>query len=282
MEYVTLNNDIRMPVLGYGVYQISPQECEKCVLSAISTGYRLIDTAQAYVNEESVGSAIEKCGVPRNELFITTKVWISNSGYEQATTSIINSLKRLNTDYIDLVLIHQPFGDYYGTYRAMEKAYKEGWIRAIGVSNFYPERLTDLCLNAEVVPTVNQIECHPFFSRNDALENMSDYNVKAQAWSPLAEGKFNIFTHSVLTAIGEKYSKSPAQIALRWNIQRGVTVIPKSAHKNRMAENLDIFDFNLTDSDMEEISKLDMGHSEIINHLNPETVKRVCGLKIRN
>ena len=280
MDFVTLNNGVKMPQLGYGVYQVKNEECERCVLDAISVGYRSIDTAQSYGNEDAVGSAIAKCGVPRDQLFLTTKVWISNAGYEKAKASIDKSLKNLQTDYIDLLLIHQPFGDYYGTYRAMEEAYKAGKLRAIGVSNFYPDRLIDLCQFVEVTPAVNQVETHVFQQQKVAHEYMEKYHVQHESWGPFAEGNFGIFTHPVLTKIGEKYGKSAAQVALRWNTQRGVVVIPKSVHRDRMEQNFDIWDFTLTDDDMAEIAKLDVGHSEIVNHDDPAFIKMIHGLKI--
>ena len=282
MEKVKLNNGIEMPILGYGVYQVTPEECERCVSDAISVGYRSIDTAQAYHNEEGVGNAISKCGVPRGELFITTKVWISNAGYEKAKASIDESLRKLKSDYIDLLLIHQPFGDYYGTYRAMEEAYKAGKLRAIGVSNFYPARLADLCETVSVIPAVNQGELHPFFQQADALKLMQKYGVTPEAWGPFAEGNHDIFTHPVLTAIGAKYGKSAAQVALRWNVQRGVVVIPKSVKAERMAQNFDIWNFTLSAEDMAEIAKLDIGHSEIVDHNNPDFVKMLHQLKVHD
>ena len=279
MEYVKLNNGVKMPILGYGVFQIADQEeCERCVLDAISLGYRLIDTAQAYGNEEAVGKAIKKCGIPRDELFITTKVWISNGGYENAKQSLEDSLHKLQLDYIDLVLIHQPFNDYYGTYRAMVELYKCGKIKAIGVSNFYPDRLVDLIKFAEIVPAINQVETHVFNQQVQAKEIMDKYNVQIQAWAPFAEGKNNLFNNKVLQSIGEKYNKSSAQVALRYLIQRGVSVLPKSTHKNRMKENIDVFDFELTSDDMNEISKLDKNESLFFSHYDPQTVEYLINL----
>ena len=275
MEYVTLNNGVKMPVLGYGVYQIEPAECERCVLDAISTGYRLIDTAQAYYNEEGVGNAVRKCGIPREELFITTKVWISNAGYDKAKTSIDESLRKLRTDFIDLLLIHQPFGDYYGTYRAMTEAYKAGKVRAIGVSNFYPDRLIDIC---QVIPAVNQVETHPFNQQAEAKEIMRKYGVQIESWGPFAEGKKNMFHQPVLAEIGAKHGKSVAQVILRFLIQSGVVVIPKSTHKERMAQNLDVFDFMLTEEDMQRIVELDEAESVFFSHYAPETVEFLTGL----
>lgn len=278
MEYVTLNNGVKMPVLGYGVYQVTNEDCEKCVLDAISAGYRLVDTAQAYGNEEAVGNAVKKCGVPRDQLFITTKVWISNGGYEKAKASLEASLKKLQSDYIDLVLIHQPFNDYYGTYRAMEEAYKEGWIRAIGVSNFYPDRLVDLCSFAEVKPAVDQVETHVFDQQKKAHEYMEKYGVKHQSWGPFAEGRKDFFTNPVLVEIGRKYGKSSAQTALRFLIQSDVMVIPKSVHRDRMEQNFNVFDFTLDDSDMAAIRKLDEGESLFFSHYDPAVVEMLTNL----
>lgn len=283
MEFTTLNNGVKMPLEGFGVFQVSePSECEQAVLDAISTGYRLIDTAAAYGNEAAVGAAIKKCGISREELFITTKLWVQDASYEGAKKAIQTSLDKLGLDYLDLYLIHQPMGDYIGAYRAMEGAYKEGKIRAIGVCNFYPNRLADLCETVTVMPAVNQVELHPFFQQEDALALMKEYGVKPEAWGPFAEGKHGIFTHPVLTEIGKKYGKSAAQVALRWNIQRGVTVIPKSVHKERMEQNLAVWDFRLSDGDMEEITKLDLGHSEIVNHSDPAFVKLLHSMKIHD
>ena len=279
MEYVTLNNGIQMPILGYGVYQVKNEECERCVLDAIDAGYRLIDTAQSYGNEEAVGNAIKKCGVARENLFITTKVWISNGGYEKAKASLQKSLKKLQSEYIDLVLIHQPFNDYYGTYRAMEEAYKEGWIRAIGVSNFYVDRLIDLYSFVEVKPAVNQIETHVFHQQKTAHEYMEKYNVQHESWGPFAEGRKDFFTNPVLVKIGEKYSKSAAQVALRYLIQNHVVVIPKSTHKERMIENINVFDFKLNDEDMKLISALDEKESLFFSHYDPKTVEMMVNLK---
>lgn len=280
MEFVTLNNGIKMPIFGYGVYQVTNEECEKCVLDAISVGYRSIDTAQAYGNEEAVGNAVKKCGVSRDQLFLTTKVWISNGGYEKAKASLKESLKKLQSDYIDLVLIHQPFNDYYGTYRAMEEAYKEGWIRAIGVSNFYPDRLVDICSFVEVKPAINQVETHVFQQQKKAHEYMEKYGVQHQSWGPFAEGRKDFFTNSTLVEIGQKYGKSSAQVALRFLIQSGVVVIPKSVHKERMEQNFDVFDFTLDNADMEAIRKLDEGKSLFFSHYDPATVEMLAGLKI--
>ncbi len=273
MEYVTLNNGVKMPRLGYGVYQVGKEECERCVMEAIGAGYRAIDTAQSYGNEEAVGSALKKCGVPRDQLFLTTKVWISNAGYEKAKASIEASLKRLGTDYIDLLLIHQPFGDYYGTYRAMEEAYRAGKLRAIGVSNFYPDRLIDLCQFAEVTPAVNQVETHVFQQQRTAHAYMKKYGVQHESWGPFAEGRRDFFTNPVLTEIGEKYGKTAAQTALRFLLQSDVVVIPKSTHRERMEQNLDVFDFALSEEDMEAIGRLDEGESLFFSHYDPATVE---------
>lgn len=278
MEFVTLNNGIKMPVLGYGVYQVTNEECEKCVLDAISVGYRSIDTAQAYGNEEAVGNAVKKCGVPCDQLFITTKVWITNGGYEKAKASLKESLKKLQSDYIDLMLIHQPFNDYYGTYRAMEEAYKEGWIRAIGVSNFYPDRLVDLCSFVEVKPAINQVETHVFQQQKKAHDYMEKYGVQHQSWGPFAEGRKDFFTNPVLTEIGQKYGKSSAQVALRFLIQSDVVVIPKSVHKERMEQNFNVFDFTLDSGDMEAIRKLDEGESLFFSHYDPAIVEMLTKL----
>jgi 2,5-diketo-D-gluconate reductase A len=278
MEFVSLNNNIKMPVLGYGVYQVTPDECERCVLDAISVGYRSIDTAQGYRNEEGVGSAINKCGVPREELFITTKIWISNGGYEKAKVSIEESLKKLQSDYIDLMLIHQPFNDYYGTYRAMTEALSEGKIRAIGVSNFYPDRLIDFCKFNKVIPAVNQVETHPFHQQKDAHEIMEKYGVQHESWGPFAEGRKNMFSNPTIKAIGEKYGKSVAQVILRFLIQNNIVVIPKSTHKERMVENFDVFDFSLTAEDRETIEGLDEKESAFFSHYDPQTVEFLTSL----
>lgn len=273
MEYVKLNNGIEMPILGYGVYQVTPEECERCVSDAISIGYRSIDTAQAYHNEEGVGSAISKCDIPRDQLFITTKVWISNAGYEKAKTSIDESLRKLQTDYIDLLLIHQPFNDYYGSYRAIEEAYIAGKLRAIGVSNFYPDRFVDLAEFCEIKPAVNQMETHVFNQQVKLQEIMQEYGTRLMSWGPFAEGKNGFFTNETLKAIGDKYNKSAAQVALRFLIQRGIIVIPKSTHKERMVENFDVFDFALAEEDMSAIASLDKAESLFFSHYDPETVK---------
>ncbi len=273
MEYVTLNNGVKMPKLGYGVYQTPPEDTERCVMDAISVGYRSIDTAQAYGNEAGVGNAITKCGLSREELFITTKVWITNAGYEKAKASISESMKNLQTDYIDLLLIHQPFGDYYGTYRAMEEAYKEGRVKAIGVSNFYPDRYLDLFHFAEVKPAVNQVETHVFQQQKIAREYLKKNGTQIMSWGPFAEGKNNYFQNPVLKEIGEKHGKSVAQTALRFLLQSDVVIIPKSVHRERMEENFNVFDFTLTEEEMQKIQTLDSGESLFFSHYDPQTVE---------
>ena len=273
MEYVELNNGVKMPMLGYGVYQTPPEETERCVLEAVDVGYRSIDTAQAYGNEEGVGSALAKSGLPREEFFLTTKVWISNAGYERAKASIEESLQKLRTSYLDLLLIHQPFGDYYGTYRAMEEAYKAGKVRAIGVSNFYPDRLIDLYHFAEIKPSVNQIETHVFQQQETARKYLKDRGVQIESWGPFAEGKNNFFQNPVLVEIGKRYGKTAAQTALRFLIQSGVVAIPKSTHRERMEENFQIFDFALTEEEMQKIRALDTGESLFFSHYDPQTVE---------
>ena len=278
MEYVTLNNGIKMPMLGYGVYQVTNDECERCVRDALSVGYRSIDTAQAYGNEEAVGRGIKNSGVKREDIFLTTKVWVSNGGYENAKKSIEESLRKLDTEYIDLLLIHQPFNDYYGTWRAMEEAYKIGYLRAIGVSNFYPDRLVDLCQFVEVIPAVNQVETHVFQQQKKAHEYMEKYEVQHESWGPFAEGRKDFFTNPTLTEIGAKYGKSAAQTALRFLVQSNVVVIPKSTHKERMEQNFDVFDFSLSAEDMAAIQKLDEGESLFFSHYDPATVEMITGL----
>lgn len=281
MEYITLNNGIKMPLEGFGVFQVpNPAQCEQAVLDAIASGYRLIDTAAAYGNEEAVGAAVKKSGVNRNDLFITMKLWVQDASYESAKKALETSLRKLGLDYLDLYLIHQPMGDYMGAWRAMEELYKEGVIRAVGVCNFYPHVLADFCETVEILPAVNQIELHPFFQQEDALKLMKEYDIVPEAWGPFAEGNHGIFTHPVLTEIGRKYGKTAAQVALRWNVQRGVVVIPKSVHRNRMEQNMDIWDFTLNDADMAEIAGLDIGHSEIVNHFDPNFVKALHNMKI--
>lgn len=277
MKTVTLNNGVKMPQVGYGVYQVTPAECERCVADALATGYRMIDTAQAYHNEEGVGAAVKKSGIARDELFLVSKVWISNYGYDRAKASIDESLRRLGTDYIDLMLLHQPYCDRYGAYRALEAAYREGKVRAIGVSNFYPDHFVDLASNAEVVPAVNQVETHVFDQQTAAQRIMEEFGTRVMAWAPLAEGRNGFFTNPVLEAIGRKYGKSVAQAALRWLVQRGVIIIPKSVHVERMEQNLDLFDFSLTDEDMAQIAGLDTGRSLFFDHHDPEVVKMFMG-----
>ncbi|WP_278909283.1 aldo/keto reductase [Faecalicoccus pleomorphus] len=281
MQYVTLNNGNKMPLEGFGVFQITdPLECEKVVLQALENGYRLIDTAAAYFNEQAVGQAIRKSQIARQEIFVTTKLWIQDYGYDNAKKAIDTCLENLGLEYIDLILLHQAFGDYYGAYRALEDAYKEGKIKAIGVANFYPDRLVDLCMNMEITPAVNQIECHPFFQREEDIKIAQEYGVQIEAWGPFAEGGHNIFQHPVLIKIGEKYGKSAAQVVLRWNIQRGVIVIPKSVHENRIRENIDIWDFELSERDMKEIRQLNIGKTEIIDHYSIPVVKMLNTHKI--
>ena len=279
MEFLTLNTGAKMPLEGFGVFQIpDAAECEKVTYEAIQTGYRLIDTAKAYANEEAVGRAVARAiadGITtREELFITTKVWVTDMGTEEAAYEAVKaSLKRLNMSYVDLILLHQPMNDYFAAYRGITKAYKEGLTKAIGVANFYPAILANLCEAAEVIPAVNQVELHPYFVQQDAIENMKAYGVIPQAWGPLAEGKHGIFTDPELTAIGNKYGKTAAQVALRWNAQRGVSIIPKSVHVERMEQNLDIWDFTLTDEEMSTVASKDIGHSEIVDHSDPSFVK---------
>lgn len=277
MKNIVLNNGVEMPQVGYGVYQVSPEECERCVSDALKVGYRMIDTAQAYHNEEGVGAAVKKSGIPRGDLFLVSKIWISNYGYEKAKASIDESLRRLGTDYIDLMLLHQPFCDRYGAYRALEEAYKEGKLRAIGVSNFYPDHFIDLASNVEIVPAVNQVETHVFDQQIEAQKYMKEFGTHMMAWAPLAEGRNNFFTNTVLEGIGRKYGKSVAQVALRWLVQRDVIIIPKSTHVERMEQNLDIFDFTLSDDDMAEISRLDTATSLFFDHHDPQTVKMFMG-----
>lgn len=283
MQKITLNNGVEMPMEGFGVFQVPDKsQCKTAVLQALDAGYRLIDTASAYMNEEAVGDAIRESGIPRKELFITTKLWIQDAGYENAKKAFQTSLDKLGLDYLDLYLIHQPYNDYYGSYRAMEELYKEGRIRAIGVCNFYPERLVDLCMNATVIPAVNQVECHPFFQQKEAIAVMKEYHVQIEAWGPFAEGQKNIFTNDILTKIAGKYGKTTAQVILRWSIQRGVVVIPKSVHENRIQENINIWDFTLSEDDMEAIAQMDLGHSEIIDHFSANTAKYLNEFKIHD
>lgn len=278
MQTIKLNNGVEMPQMGYGVYQVSPQECERCVTDALSVGYRMIDTAQAYQNEEGVGNAVAKCGISREDIFIVSKIWISNFGYERAKKSIDESLRRLRTNYIDLMLLHQPFGDRYGAYRALEEAYKEGKVRAIGVSNFYPDHFIDLCANVDVVPAVNQIETHVFQQQIESRKYMDELGIAHMSWGPLAEGRNGFFTNETLINIGKKYGKTGPQVALRYLLDRGVIIIPKSSRKERMAENFNIFDFKLSQDDMDAILKLDTGKSVFFDHHDPEIVKWFVGM----
>ena len=273
MEYVTLSNGVKMPILGYGVYQVTKDECERCVLDALEVGYRSIDTAQSYFNEEEVGSAMKKSGIPREEIFLTSKVWVEHYGYEKTKKSVEESLRKLQTDYLDLMLLHQPFNDYYGAYRALEDLYDEGKLRAIGVSNFYPDRLVDLASFTRIPPMVNQIETHVLNQRTEDHEWMGKYHVAHEAWAPFGEGRGGLFDNEALKQIGEKYGKTIAQVMLRWNIQRGVIVLPKSAHKERMIQNLDVFDFTLTDEDMNAIAGLDTKTSAFFFHYDPNMVE---------
>lgn len=286
MEFITLNTGAKMPLEGFGVFQIpDAAQCEQVVYEAVKTGYRLLDTAAAYMNEEAVGKgvarAIAEGLATREELFITTKVWVQDMKSEDtAYEAVKTSLAKLDMPYVDLVLLHQPMGDYFAAYRGIERAYKDGLTKAVGVANFYPAILTNLCENVEVIPALNQVELHPFFVQEAALENMKAYGVIPQAWGPLAEGKHGIFTDPELTEIGKKYGKSAAQVALRWNAQRGVSIIPKSVHVERMEQNIDIWDFALTDEEMAKIAAKDLGHSEIVDHDAPAFVKMLCGMKI--
>jgi 2,5-diketo-D-gluconate reductase A len=274
MHYLTLNNGVKMPILGFGTYQIPPEETKQAVLDAIDVGYRLIDTAQSYLNEKEVGEAIAECGIPREELFITTKVWIENYGYDKCRASVLESMEKLGLDYIDLVLLHQPFSDYYGAYSALEDLYEEGLIRAIGVSNFYPDRLTDICLfGRKIIPAINQVETNPFNAQYLAQANMEKNGVQMSAWAPFGEGKQGMFTNKTLVKIAEKNNKTPAQVILRWLIERSVVVLCKSTHKERMAENIDVFDFALDEQDMLEIMSLDKSESMFFDHTDPEMVE---------
>lgn len=273
MEQVTLYNGVKMPIVGYGVYQVSKEECERCVLDALAVGYRSIDTAQSYFNEEQVGNAIAKSNIPREDIFHTTKVWVEHYGYEETKKSVLESMGKLQTDYLDLVLLHQPFSDYYGAYRALEDLYNEGKLRAIGVSNFYPDRLVDIASFSRVKPMVNQVETHPFNQQVEAKKWMDKYGIQLEAWAPFGEGRGGLFENPVLAQIAEKYKKTTAQIILRWNIQRGIVVIPKSIHKSRMEENLNVFDFVLEQTDMHRISELDKKQSSFFSHSDPATVE---------
>lgn len=281
MQYRTLSNGVELPMIGCGTFQIKDAEqCERCVSQALEAGYRLFDTAASYENEAAVGAALRSSGIPREGLFITTKLWVQDAGYDGALKAFDSSLKQLGLDYIDLYLIHQPFGDYYGAWRAMERLYREGAVRAIGVSNFTPERLVDLCMNQEISPMVNQIEIHPFFQQNTALRVMEDYGVVPQAWGPFSEAQKDIFHHRTLAKIADKQGRTTAQVILWWHLQRGVPTIPKTVHTARMAENLDIFDFELTAQEMERIAGMDIGHSEIIDHHCFSTARQLNSVKI--
>lgn len=273
MNYVTLNNGVKMPQLGYGVYQVSKDECERCVLDALKVGYRHIDTAQSYFNEEEVGNAIEKSGVPRNEIFLTTKVWIEHYGYEQTKASVYESMQKLKVNYIDLVLLHQPFADYYGAWRALEDMYADGKIRAIGISNFYPDRMVDLASFSRIKPMVNQVETHPFNQQIEAQEWMKKYGIQIEAWAPFGEGRGGLFTNETIAKIAAKYNKTVAQVILRWELQRGIVVIPKSVHIERMEQNLDVFDFELSVEDMQIMASLDKKQSSFFSHTDPAMVE---------
>ncbi len=273
MNYATLNNGVKMPQLGYGVYQVTKEECERCVLDALETGYRSLDTAQSYFNEEEVGSAIQKSGLPREEIFLTTKVWIEHYGYEQAKASVLESMQKLRVDYLDLCLLHQPFADYYGAWRALEDLYEAGKIRAIGVSNFYPDRMVDIANFAKICPMVNQIEIHPLNQQTLARQYLDKYGIQMEAWAPFGEGRGGLFENEVLRSVGAKYGKTTAQVMLRWHIQRGTVVIPKSTHKERMEENFNVFDFTLTDEDMAAIAILDTETSSFFSHYDPTIVE---------
>ena len=281
MEYRTLANGVKMPMLGYGVFQVRDHEqCRQVVKDAISVGYRLIDTAQSYMNQKAVGEAIRESGVAREEIFLTTKIWIQDNSYEKCRKAVDLALSELDTDYIDLLLLHQPMGDYYGAWRALEEAYEAGKVRAIGMANCYPQIIADMCETVRIRPMVNQVEMHPFFQQQLNVDTMDSYGVVPEAWGPFNEGKRNFFTDPMLTEIGAKYGKSAAQVSLRWNIQRGVVVIPKSVHKNRMEQNFDVFDFELSAEDMEKIKTMDIGHSEIIDHTDPALIKSLHAYKV--
>ncbi len=281
MEYRELYNGVKIPMLGYGVFQIPDhEEAKKSVATALKNGYRLIDTAQAYLNETAVGEAIKESGIPREEIFSTTKVWVQDYSYEKTIKAVELSLERLGVDYIDLMLLHQSIGDYINAWKALEKLYKEGKLRAIGMANCYPHVIADLCLTFEIKPMINQVELHPFFQQQLNLDTMKEYGVVPEAWGPFNEGKRNLFTDPILTVIGKKYNKTAAQVALRWNIQRGVIVIPKSVREERMQQNIDVFDFELSQEDMDQIKTMDIGHSEIVNHFDPEFVKMLHNHKV--
>ncbi|MEN1990354.1 aldo/keto reductase [Paenibacillus hubeiensis] len=281
MQTVTLNNGVKMPIIGFGVYQIpDAEECENAVYEALMAGYRLIDTAAGYLNEEAVGRAIKRSGVPREELFITTKLWVQDAGYESAKLAFAKSLKKLQLDYLDLYLIHQPFGDYYGAWRAMEDLYREGKIKAIGVSNFLPDRLMDLIVHNEIVPAINQVETHPFYQQIEGAAFMKEQGVQHQSWAPFAEGLNNMFSNEVLASIATKHNKSVAQVVLRWLVQREVVVIPKSVNKERIIENFDIFDFELSADDIEQIAALDTRESLFLSYRDPEVAKMMGNWRV--
>lgn len=283
MNYVTLRNGVKMPQEGFGVFQIPDyDEAKRVVMDAIDCGYRMVDTAAAYMNEKAVGDGIRESGIKREDMFVTSKIWVQDIGYENTKTAIDLALTNLGFDYLDLMLLHQPMNDYYGGWRALEEALKAGKLRAIGMANCYPQIIADLCLSVDIPPMLNQVEMHPFFQQQLNLDTMLEFGVVPQAWGSFAEGKFGIFTHPVLTEIGSKYGKTAAQTALRWSIQRGVCIIPKSTHKDRLIENLDIWDFELSNDDMEKIKALDMGHSEIVDHSSPDFVKMLHGLKVHD
>ena len=273
MNYITLSNGVKMPQLGYGVYQVAKDECERCVLDALKTGYRSIDTAQSYYNEEEVGSAIQKSGVPRDEIFLTSKVWVEHYGYEECKKSVLESMRKLKTDYIDLMLLHQPFGDYYGAWRALEELYDEGKLRAIGISNFYPDRMIDWASFSRIKPMINQIEIHPHNQQSSAIEWNEKYGVQVEAWAPFGEGRGDMFDLPELKDIAEKHRKTTAQVILRWHLQRGIVVIPKSTHIERMEENLNVFDFELSQEEMTRIAKLDKSTSSFFSHQDPKMVE---------
>ena len=273
MEYKVLSNGVKMPQLGYGVYQVTKEECERCVLDALKAGYRLIDTAQSYFNEEEVGSAIKKSGVPRADIFLTTKVWIEHYGYEECKASIEESMRKLQTDYLDLLLLHQPFADYYGAWRALEEYYKAGKIKAIGISNFYPDRMIDIATFARIKPMINQVEIHPYHQQEESKNWHDKYGIQMEAWAPFGEGRGDMFTDPVLSEIGAKYNKTVAQVILRWHLQRGIIIIPKSVHYDRMVENFNVFDFELSSEDMEKISSLDKKQSAFFSHYDPNMVE---------
>ena len=273
MEYKVLSNGVKMPQLGYGVYQVTKEECERCVLDALKAGYRLIDTAQSYFNEEEVGSAIKKSGVPREEIFLTTKVWIENYGYDECKASIEESMRKLQTDYLDLLLLHQPFADYYGAWRALEEYYEAGKIRAIGISHFYPDRMIDIATFARIKPMINQVEIHPYHQQEESKKWHDKYGIQLEAWAPFGEGRGDMFTDPMLSEIGAKYGKTVAQVILRWHLQRGIVIIPKSVHYERMVENFNVFDFELSADDMEKIATLDKEQSAFFSHYDPNMVE---------